>query len=73
LSGRTITFTGRLETFTQDEATLLAQQMGATVVDKFTGNVDLLVVGDSPGSKLKYAQRIGIAMIDENQFISLLR
>lgn len=73
LSGRTITFTGRLETFTQDEATLLAKQMGANVVDRFTGNVDLLVVGNAPGSKLKHAQRIGIAMIDENQFISLLR
>ena len=73
LSGRTITFTGRLETMTQDEATMQAKQMGANVVDKFTGNVNLLVVGHDPGSKLKHAQRIGIAMIDENQFISLLR
>ena len=73
LSGRTMTFTGRLETLTQGEATELARKNGAIVVDKFSGNVNLLVVGSDPGSKLADAQRSGVTQIDEKQFIALLR
>ena len=72
LAGRTMTFTGRLETLTQGEATELARKNGAIVVDKFSGNVNLLVVGSEPGSKLADAQRTGVPQIDEKQFIALL-
>jgi hypothetical protein len=72
LAGRTMTFTGRLETLTQGEATELARKNGAIVVDKFSGNVNLLVVGSEPGSKLADAKRTGVPQIDEKQFIALL-
>ena len=67
-----MTFTGRLETLTQGEATELARKNGAIVVDKFSGNVNLLVVGSEPGSKLADAKRTGVPQIDEKQFIALL-
>lgn len=73
LSGLTLTITGRLETLTQREATELAQQKGAVVVDKFSGNVDLLVVGSEPGTKLADAQLSGITLIDEKQFLNIVR
>lgn len=73
LSGRTLAITGRLEALTREEATRLAKLKGADVVDKFSGKVDLLVVGSEPGSKLADAQRKGIALIDEKQFITILR
>lgn len=73
LAGRTMTFTGRLETLTQGEATELARKNGAIVVDKFSGNVNLLVVGSEPGSKLADAQRTGVPQINEKQFIALVR
>lgn len=72
LSGQILTFTGRLETLTQSEATELARKNGATVVDKFSGNVTLVVVGSDPGSKLDNAQRSGVLQINEKQFIDLL-
>jgi ankyrin repeat protein len=72
LAGRTMTFTGRLETLTQGEATELARKNGAIVVDKFSGSVNLLVVGSEPGSKLADAQRTGVPQINEKQFIALL-
>lgn len=73
LAGRKMTFTGRLETLTQREATELARKKGAVVVDKFSGNVDLVVAGSDPGTKLDDAQRSGITLLDEMQFIALLR
>jgi DNA ligase (NAD+) len=51
----------------------LAKLKGADVIDKFSGKVDLMVVGSEPGSKLADAQRKGIALIDEKQFITILR
>jgi ankyrin repeat protein len=73
LRGRNLAITGRLETFTRDEATHLAEQQGATVFDKFSQKVDLLVVGADAGSKLPSARRLGIPIIDETQFATLLR
>jgi ankyrin repeat protein len=73
LSGRTLAITGRLESLTRDEAIRLAKLKGADVIDKFSGKVDLMVVGSEPGSKLADAQRKGIALIDEKQFITILR
>jgi ankyrin repeat protein len=73
ISGRTMTITGRLETLTQGEATQLAKKKGAVVVDKFSGNVDLLLVGIDPGSKLSDAQRSGTTLIDEKQFLNIVR
>ena len=72
LAGRTITFTGRLETMTQGKATELARKNGAVVVDKFSGQVDLVVAGTDPGTKLADAQQRGITSLDEKQFLALL-
>ena len=72
LAGRTLAITGRLKTLTRDEVAHLAKLHGAQVLDKFSGKVDLLIVGFEPGSKLAAAQRNGIALIDEKQFITIV-
>jgi ankyrin repeat protein len=72
LKGRTIAITGRLEQYTRDEATRLARQHGATVLDKFSNKVQLLVVGTDAASKLDAALQRGIPVIDEAHFSALL-
>lgn len=72
LKGRTIAITGRLERYTRDEATRLARRHGATVLDKFSNKVELLVVGADAASKLDSARQHGIPVIDEAQFSALL-
>lgn len=72
-AGRTLAITGRLENCTRDAAISLAQQLGATVVDKYSEKVDVLLVGFEPGTKLQAAVEHGIPIIDESDFHSLLR
>lgn len=72
LNGCTIAITGRLERYTRDEATQLARRHGATVLDKFSNKVELLVVGADAASKLDSAREHGIPVIDEAQFSALL-
>lgn len=72
LEGRTIAITGRLEQYTRDEATRLARNQGANVLDKFSGKVELLVVGSDAASKLDAALQRGIPVIDENHFTKMI-
>jgi NAD-dependent DNA ligase len=72
LLGRTLAITGRLDHFSRDEATLAAQSGGATVLDKMSGKVELLVVGHDAASKLEAARRRGIPVISEAQFAALV-
>jgi len=72
LNGCTVAITGRLERYTRDEATRLARQHGANVLDKFSSKVELLVVGADAASKLDAALQRGIPVIDEAHFSALL-
>lgn len=71
LAGKTILFTGTLEKMGRKEAQDLAEKAGARNVSAVSGQLDILVVGASAGSKLKKAQSLGtVAIWTEEEFIN---
>jgi DNA ligase (NAD+) len=72
LSGRQYVITGTLETWSRDEAKAALEELGAKVSDSVSGKTTGVVVGESPGSKLQKAQRLGVAILSEDDLRSLL-
>lgn len=63
LAGKTILFTGTLQQMTREEAQRRAAAAGARNISAVSGNLDILVVGEKAGSKLKKAQQLGTVQI----------
>jgi DNA ligase (NAD+) len=72
LAGLAFVITGTLPTLTRAEAAALIQDRGGKVMSSVSGNTDYVVVGESPGSKLRKAQSLGVATIDEAGLRKLL-
>ncbi len=73
LAGKTILFTGALQHMTRKEAEEKAEAAGARVLSGVSKKLDILVVGENPGSKLRKAQELGtVQILSEKEFLELL-
>jgi DNA ligase (NAD+) len=73
LDGKTFVLTGTLENFSRDEAKEAIQKRGGKVVGSVSKKTDFVVVGVEAGSKATEAERLGISILDESQFLALLQ
>jgi len=73
LAGLEFVITGRLEAFSREEAEARIKALGGTTKDNITRKTTYLVVGVDPGSKLAKAQELGTKILNEEEFIKLLK
>jgi DNA ligase (NAD+) len=71
LAGKTFVLTGTLPTLTREDATARIEARGGKVSTSVSKKTDYVLAGADPGSKLEKAQKLGVAIIDEKQFLEL--
>ncbi len=72
VSGKTVVFTGTLETLSRDEAKAQAEALGAHVAGTVSKKTELLVAGPGAGSKAKKAAELGIRIVDEAGWVAIV-
>ncbi|WP_277256771.1 NAD-dependent DNA ligase LigA [Phascolarctobacterium succinatutens] len=71
--GKTLVFTGTMPTLGRAEAKTMAQDVGAKVSGSVSKKTDYVIAGAEAGSKLEKAQQLGVTVIDEVEFLRLLK
>jgi DNA ligase (NAD+) len=72
LSGKVFVFTGELDCCPRSKAKEMVEELGGQTADTVSKRVHYLVVGKDPGSKLQKAQKLGIRIISEEEFLKML-
>lgn len=74
LAGKSYVVTGTLDSMGRDEAESKLRDLGATVTGSVTKNTTALIIGEKPGgSKMSKAEKLGISVIHESDFLDLIR
>jgi len=72
-TGKKLLFTGTLNSMSRPEAKRLVEAQGGVVKSSVTRDLDYLVVGAEPGSKLEEAKKFNIKILDEKEFLKMLQ
>lgn len=73
LDGKTFVLTGALDSFTRDQARRLIEEKGGRVSSSVSKKTDYVIAGKDPGSKYTKAVQLGIPILNEEEFKSLIR
>jgi DNA ligase (NAD+) len=72
LAGKSIVFTGSLDSMTRSEAKARAEALGANVTSSVSAKTDYVIAGADPGSKARKAAALGVAVLDEAGWLALV-
>jgi len=72
LAGKTVVFTGELESYTRSEAEEIVYKLGGTPASSVSRKTSFVVVGKNPGSKYEKAKELGIKILTEEEFLKLI-
>lgn len=72
LEGKTFVFTGELKTLTRDEAQAKVRELGGKETSSVSAKTSYVVVGADPGSKYAKAQKLGVPVLTEEEFVKLV-
>jgi DNA polymerase-3 subunit epsilon len=72
IAGKTVVFTGSLEKMTREEAKAQAERLGAKAAGSVSKKTDYVVAGPGAGSKLAEAQKHGVKVLTEDEWLALI-
>ena len=72
-TGKTFVFTGTLETMDRPDAESLIRRLGGKAASSVSAKTDYVVAGPGAGSKLEKAQRLKVKILDEQEFLKLVK
>ena len=73
LSGLTFVLTGELNNYTREKSKTKIRQFGGEVSNSVSKNTDFVVIGNNPGSKYIKAKKLGVKIIDEKEFLKIIK
>ena len=72
LAGKNFVLTGALESLTREQAKAKIRELGGDVSSSVSKNTDFVVAGSEPGSKYDKAKKLGVRIVDEEEFRKMI-